>query len=70
MNTKIGNTERMTSVSDHEPTKARARQAKHVVRYCKIMPEARDEAIRTSSVSLQKKRFEYIEKKCDHRVLT
>ena len=42
----------LTRVRDQERLKASTRHAMHVVRYRTNSPEARDEAIRTSSVSL------------------
>ena len=42
----------MMSVSEKERWKARMRDARVVVRCCRRRPEAREEAERTSSVSL------------------
>jgi hypothetical protein len=50
----MGNADRMTRVRAQERTKASMRHAKHVVRYWSSIPEAREEAIRTLSVSLLK----------------
>ena len=52
MSMRMGTAERMTRVSAHDRMNARIRQAMHVVRYWMIMPEAKDDAMRTSSVSL------------------
>jgi hypothetical protein len=49
---RAGTAERMTRVRDHDRWKARARHAMKVVRYWMRKPEASDEAVRTSSVSL------------------
>ena len=47
-----GTADRMTRVRDHERMKARMRHARQVVKYWINIPEAREEAILTSSVSL------------------
>jgi len=51
---RMGTAERMTRVSAHERRNASSRAAIHVVKYWMSVPLARDEAVRTSSVSLRK----------------
>lgn len=48
----MGTAERMTRVKDQERVKARRRQARVVVRYWISIPDVREVAVRTSSVSL------------------
>ena len=52
MRIRSGTAARMTSVSAQEREKARTRQVRQVVRYWTSIPDASEDAIRTSSVSL------------------
>ena len=54
MNMRMGAAERMARVRDQEQRKASTRHARHVVRYRGDIPEAREGAILTLSVSLLK----------------
>ncbi len=52
MNMRTGIAERTTSVNAQEHVNAKARQVIEVVRHCTSMPEASNDAIRMSSISL------------------
>ena len=49
----MGKVDKTTRVSDHEPWKPRARATRVVVKYWMANPKAREDAERTSSVSLR-----------------